>query len=71
MSTRKKAKITRLPVQHPQHPHCTVCKAPLPALDGLTIWVGPEGLGDVEVLLATFRLRCKCGAEWDLTKKVK
>lgn len=60
--------VTRIPVQHPQAPHCAKCKAPLPNLNSLCVTLGLEP-GEFEVVSMTIRIRCKCGAEWNLTKQ--
>jgi hypothetical protein len=61
---------TRLPVQHPQAPHCTVCKSPLPNFNSLMVTMGSEA-GDFEVIGMTIHIRCKCGTGWDLLKGSK
>jgi hypothetical protein len=63
-------KVTRLPVQHKQSPHCPSCKADLPNLNSMSVIMGPEN-GDFEVLALMFHIRCACGARWDLRKDVK
>lgn len=62
-------KVSRLPVQHPQAPHCPTCEAPLPNLDGLYVMMPVTPA--VDVLALTLLVRCKCGEEWCLTKKMK
>lgn len=62
-------KITRLPVQHPQAPHCAACKAPMPNFNDVSLVMSPgEGW---DLLSITFHIQCKCGAKWNLQKKVK
>lgn len=63
-------RATRLPVQHPQAPHCAKCKAPLPNLNSTSLSMAFEE-GDFDVLGFTLHIRCKCGATWDLQKGVK
>ena len=60
----------RLPVQHPNAPHCPKCGVDLPNLNGMQVAFGFD-CGELEVLSITLRIRCKCGAEWDLTKTAK
>jgi len=66
-----KEKVTRLPVQHPNAPHCANCKGPLPNFNfaNFTLFAG-EADG-VTLMAVTFHIRCKCGAPWDLRKTVK
>lgn len=61
---------TRLPVQHPRRPHCAKCKADLPTFDGVTMNL-MDSDPTFELLAATFHVRCKCGAVWDLKKGCK
>jgi hypothetical protein len=62
--------VTRLPVQHPKAPHCPQCKGPMPTFDGMSITYGAQEV-PVEILAVTMLVRCTCGAEWALTKKMK
>lgn len=64
------SKVIRLPTQHPKAPHCPTCEAPLPTFDNFHMMRGFEDV-DVVILSITFLVRCKCGAEWNITKKVK
>jgi len=59
---------TRLPVQHPDAPHCASCKANLPTFDDIALVLPPED--GYELLGSTIflHIRCKCGARWDLKK---
>jgi hypothetical protein len=60
--------VTRLPVQHKQLPHCPSCNRQLPSFKGAVSITQEEA----EVLLAvTFRVRCACGLEWDLTRTAR
>jgi hypothetical protein len=66
------SKTVRLPVQHPRAPHCASCNAQLPNLDDVIITIGKGfDVGECSILGFTFHIRCKCGAPWDLLKKVK
>jgi hypothetical protein len=60
--------MTRLPVQHPNAPHCPKCKRDLPNLNDVTM-IMP---GDVtcEIFATTFHIRCQCGALWNLYKTI-
>jgi hypothetical protein len=62
--------VRRLPVQHPQAPHCPTCEAPLPNLNSMSLVMGPEA-GTFEIRAITLLIQCKCGAEWNLTKRAK
>lgn len=65
------APIRRLPVQHPLHPHCPECERALPTFRDVNINVGGLELKEAKLVSLTFRVRCKCGAAWDLEKKVR
>lgn len=65
------AKVTRLPVQHRNAPHCPTCKASLPAFDGLSLNLSASSLGDSKLTAVTLHVTCKCGAQWDLKKALK
>jgi hypothetical protein len=60
--------VTRLPVQHPQYPRCPKCQAKLPTFNRAMITVGPDELEGCELLSLTYRVRCACRSEWNLTK---
>jgi len=59
---------TRLPVQHPDAPHC---KRNLPTFDDIAL-VLPAGDDGYELLGSTIflHIRCKCGARWDRTSSL-
>jgi len=61
--------VTRLPTQHKQKPHCSVCKEDLPTFKGMSLSVNPTDLGETEIEAITFHVRCKCGAKWDMRKE--
>lgn len=63
--------VTRLPVQHRNHPRCDECQLPLPTLNGFRLELDADQMANVDILTITFRVRCKCGKIWDLTKTVK
>ncbi len=60
------AGVTRLPVQHKNHPRCPTCNAALPTFDGVTVLL-PNDL-ESKVLCVMFQVKCACGAEWVLKK---
>lgn len=64
------SKVARLPVQHPQSPHCASCGADLPNLDG-AVFAPMLALFGASIVSVSFRIRCACGLEWDLRKTVK
>jgi len=63
--------VTRLPKQHPNKPHCATCDKQLPTFNSMQLSFSEEELGATEVLTITFRVRCVCGAEWDMKKDAK
>lgn len=64
-------KLTRLPVQHPQAPHCAACDAPLPNFNNTQFVMGMYPTDAFELEAVTFHIQCKCGAKWDIKKKTK
>ena len=55
-----------------EHPHCLQCGARVPNFNGMHINIPAEVPAyDVVILSITLRIRCRCGAEWDLAKKAK
>jgi hypothetical protein len=63
--------VKRLPAQHPKHPHCQQCGGELPAFNSVVLDIATAEMGSTELLGVTFRVKCRCGAEWDLTKSLK
>ncbi len=63
--------ITKLPVQHPKHPHCEKCGTDLPKFDGAYVLALANEPSDHEVIGITYHVRCRCGAPWDLRKDVQ
>lgn len=71
---RRPAAVARLPVQHPERPHCTACGADLPTFRTAAVSLpaceypkdkdGPRLLA----ITITFRVRCACGTVLDLAK---
>jgi hypothetical protein len=63
--------VTRLPTQHRTHPHCANCKRDLPSFSSMEVSMSSSELGETRVLSMTtvFRVRCVCGAEWDMKKE--
>lgn len=59
--------VTRLPVQHPNHLHCPNCKRDLPVFNDAHLMLP---LVSVKVLGVTFHIRCTCGYECGIEKKV-
>lgn len=64
------SKVKRLPKQHRTRPHCAACDAEMPGLAGMQIVLMPEEVEMVEVLQVTLQVRCPCGAQWCLVKRV-
>jgi hypothetical protein len=64
-------KVVRLPRQHRQKPHCLSCGAPLPTLKGMELFLLPSDLGDAVVETLTLLVRCRCGAQVNMTKKCR
>lgn len=62
--------VTRLPVQHPNSPHCPECKRDISVFDDLIVWTSAEPTG-MKVLGLTIHAVCECGAKLDLTKTVR
>ncbi len=60
---------TRLPVQHPKHPHCPACKADLPAFTDAIVMLPPTS--PVKLEAVTFHIVCGCGRKWSLTRGAK
>ena len=60
----------RLPVQHPNAPHCPTCDRPLPNLNSALLTLGAEA-GDFTILGYTLHIRCVCGSPWDILKTAK
>jgi hypothetical protein len=62
--------VARLPVQHPQRPHCPACKADLPTLSGIEM-IGPLGeSGSLTINAVTFHVTCPCGTQLDMRKEL-
>lgn len=60
-------KITRLPRQHRNYPHCASCDRELTVFDHLHMSV-PADLPE-RVLKVTLQVECDCGAQWCLAKE--
>lgn len=61
--------VSRLPRQHPKHPHCAACDRDLPSFD-MNFWFVSEELGETQVEAVTFHVVCPCGTRWDIRKKI-
>jgi hypothetical protein len=64
-------KVTRLPIQHPTHPHCPSCGVELPNFENAQVLIGPDELKGSTLVGIGFHIRCQCGVEWVLAKTTK
>lgn len=64
--------VYRLPVQHPEKPHCPSCGVDLPVLDGLVVEFANDpllqNLGQFHAVVIV--VDCECGYELRMTKHV-
>ena len=63
--------VARLPVQHPEHPHCPFCDADLPEFRYASVSTSVSDVGGYELLGISFHILCKCGQPLDLRRDVK
>lgn len=63
--------VRRLPVQHPQHPHCPACGAALPTYNTAMITFSDEDAHKAKLVGITWHVVCTCGRRVDLGKMAK
>ena len=61
--------VQRLPVQHPERPHCPRCKRDLPNFGDVQLVGAPSALKGVKLHAVTFHIECPCGLRADMYKR--
>jgi hypothetical protein len=65
------SKVTRLPVQHPQAPHCPTCGRDIPNFNRVFMSIAFVELAGLEIVGFTIHVKCTCGQPLDLRKEAK